>query len=155
LVRVGRAPHGVHRGAGGGVGALIDAVGYAVAVRIARAALLVDVHSGRCVGTLIDAVRHAVRVRVAGTAARIDGGAGGRVGALVEPVVHAVLVGVRGAATRGVRKMRAPAPPWIPLSVKRYGARVPKSSSEDRKSTRLNSSHVASSYAVFCLKKKK
>src|SRR5207302_11302823 len=27
--------------------------------------------------------------------------------------------------------------------------------SEDRKSTRLNSSHVKSSYAVFCLKKKK
>src|SRR5690554_7561976 len=26
---------------------------------------------------------------------------------------------------------------------------------EDRKSTRLNSSHVRSSYAVFCLKKKK
>src|SRR5690625_3518020 len=26
---------------------------------------------------------------------------------------------------------------------------------EDRKSTRLNSSHVASSYAVFCLKKKR
>src|SRR5690625_5817439 len=30
---------------------------------------------------------------------------------------------------------------------------VPKST--DRKSTRLNSSHVAISYAVFCLKKKK
>src|SRR5690625_5441018 len=28
------------------------------------------------------------------------------------------------------------------------------SSGQDRKSTRLNSSHVASSYAVFCLKKK-
>src|SRR5690625_5673567 len=28
-------------------------------------------------------------------------------------------------------------------------------SHEDRKSTRLNSSHVAISYAVFCLKKKK
>src|SRR5690625_6404491 len=27
--------------------------------------------------------------------------------------------------------------------------------SRDRKSTRLNSSHVATSYAVFCLKKKK
>src|SRR5207253_5746587 len=27
-------------------------------------------------------------------------------------------------------------------------------SRQDRKSTRLNSSHVASSYAVFCLKKK-
>src|SRR5690625_1021468 len=30
-----------------------------------------------------------------------------------------------------------------------------KISIKDRKSTRLNSSHVASSYAVFCLKKKK
>src|SRR5690625_6669463 len=29
------------------------------------------------------------------------------------------------------------------------------SAPEDRKSTRLNSSHVAISYAVFCLKKKK
>src|SRR5437870_9809778 len=29
------------------------------------------------------------------------------------------------------------------------------SHSQDRKSTRLNSSHVAISYAVFCLKKKK
>src|SRR5690625_7090718 len=29
------------------------------------------------------------------------------------------------------------------------------SGAEDRKSTRLNSSHVAISYAVFCLKKKK
>src|SRR5690554_7807102 len=28
-------------------------------------------------------------------------------------------------------------------------------SAQDRKSTRLNSSHVRSSYAVFCLKKKK
>src|SRR5207249_11208905 len=30
-----------------------------------------------------------------------------------------------------------------------------KKSSRDRKSTRLNSSHVSISYAVFCLKKKK
>src|SRR5437868_10768676 len=29
-----------------------------------------------------------------------------------------------------------------------------RASSEDRKSTRLNSSHVSTSYAVFCLKKK-
>src|SRR5437660_8835291 len=34
-------------------------------------------------------------------------------------------------------------------------ARRRRSSSEDRKSTRLNSSYVAISYAVFCLKKKK
>src|SRR5437660_2956959 len=32
-----------------------------------------------------------------------------------------------------------------------FQPRIPK----DRKSTRLNSSHVAISYAVFCLKKKK
>src|SRR5574340_349413 len=32
---------------------------------------------------------------------------------------------------------------------------IPPSSREDRKSTRLNSSHQKSSYAVFCLKKKK
>src|SRR5690554_7621221 len=32
---------------------------------------------------------------------------------------------------------------------------TPQRSFEDRKSTRLNSSHVRISYAVFCLKKKK
>src|SRR5579884_3845758 len=32
--------------------------------------------------------------------------------------------------------------------------RPERSTTEDRKSTRLNSSHVAISYAVFCLKKK-
>src|SRR5690625_7039289 len=31
---------------------------------------------------------------------------------------------------------------------------IGKAENEDRKSTRLNSSHVAISYAVFCLKKK-
>src|SRR5690349_21991675 len=38
----------------------------------------------------------------------------------------------------------------------RHGtAGIPKFDDEDRKSTRLNSSHVEISYAVFCLKKKK
>src|SRR5207253_7166077 len=47
-------------------------------------------------------------------------------------------------------------PVWIPASIPvgwapyRYGHKAP---SQDRKSTRLNSSHVAISYAVFCLKK--
>src|SRR6266540_4020911 len=39
-----------------------------------------------------------------------------------------------------------------------YGAeyaRAPPASHRDRKSTRLNSSHITISYAVFCLKKKK
>src|SRR5437870_9577102 len=35
-----------------------------------------------------------------------------------------------------------------------HGIGTPKSLDRDRKSTRLNSSHVAISYAVFCLKKK-
>src|SRR5207302_7061027 len=37
----------------------------------------------------------------------------------------------------------------------RRGPRRMTSASSDRKSTRLNSSHVKISYAVFCLKKKK
>src|SRR5690349_22988608 len=37
---------------------------------------------------------------------------------------------------------------------RRLGA-TPRHVDEDRKSTRLNSSHVEISYAVFCLKKKK
>src|SRR5437868_7271203 len=35
------------------------------------------------------------------------------------------------------------------------GKPIPRTPSRDRKSTRLNSSHVSISYAVFCLKKKK
>src|SRR3989442_3244091 len=35
-----------------------------------------------------------------------------------------------------------------------YGTDVPAPTARDRKSTRLNSSHVRISYAVFCLKKK-
>src|SRR2546426_9168793 len=37
----------------------------------------------------------------------------------------------------------------------RYAVRVASVSRRDRKSTRLNSSHLVISYAVFCLKKKK
>src|SRR5437868_7937937 len=46
--------------------------------------------------------------------------------------------------------------PWC-LSPRHSTARLESSASErgDRKSTRLNSSHVSISYAVFCLKKKK
>src|SRR3989442_8777074 len=40
--------------------------------------------------------------------------------------------------------------PLSPFAIDREGAQRP-----DRKSTRLNSSHVRISYAVFCLKKKK
>src|SRR5439155_2861428 len=42
-------------------------------------------------------------------------------------------------------------PPRVPL----VPGQTPAATQSDRKSTRLNSSHVAISYAVFCLKKKK
>src|SRR5438128_12260272 len=41
------------------------------------------------------------------------------------------------------------------LDVKAVGPHSPELAGEDRKSTRLNSSHGSISYAVFCLKKKK
>src|SRR5690242_21196225 len=41
------------------------------------------------------------------------------------------------------------------LLAAQLGDRVPLETERDRKSTRLNSSHMSISYAVFCLKKKK
>src|SRR5207249_9957451 len=50
----------------------------------------------------------------------------------------------------------SPAPSISVTPSSRTFGNVPVGSSEeDRKSTRLNSSHVSISYAVFCLKKKK
>src|SRR5438067_10480821 len=50
-----------------------------------------------------------------------------------------------GRARRGDRRRADP----------RAGGVRPRAEHGDRKSTRLNSSHVSISYAVFCLKKKK
>src|SRR4051812_49875611 len=47
-----------------------------------------------------------------------------------------------------------PAPPE-PLPPARAREQEEAALAEDRKSTRLNSSHMSISYAVFCLKKKK
>src|SRR5438874_7667917 len=44
---------------------------------------------------------------------------------------------------------------WLRLSGLAFGNSVWSAALIDRKSTRLNSSHVEISYAVFCLKKKK
>src|SRR5256885_8000521 len=53
---------------------------------------------------------------------------------------------------RSHRSSSSPAPPW-PSSTP---TTTPTSrANRDRKSTRLNSSHLVISYAVFCLKKKK
>src|SRR5690348_17835448 len=44
--------------------------------------------------------------------------------------------------------------PYASLNLGRATADEPERVDEDRKSTRLNSSHPSISYAVFCLKKK-
>src|SRR5256885_10134405 len=49
-------------------------------------------------------------------------------------------------------RARRPAPPHPALEGRRLRHLVP--ALRDRKSTRLNSSHLVISYAVFCLKKK-
>src|SRR5436309_14591792 len=52
-----------------------------------------------------------------------------------------------------LRNRAAPVFLLAPVEGARHYVQVPRAA--DRKSTRLNSSHVKISYAVFCLKKKK
>src|SRR5690349_22211167 len=66
-----------------------------------------------------------------------------------------LLLDAEGAALAEVAfdDVRAePGPEWREVEVELQGDGTPEL---DRKSTRLNSSHVEISYAVFCLKKKK
>src|SRR5256885_4870158 len=58
--------------------------------------------------------------------------------------------GFRVGAARAVRRQLDVSRP-AGRAVRRYDVQLPA----DRKSTRLNSSHLVISYAVFCLKKKK
>src|SRR5439155_25685646 len=73
----------------------------------------------------------------------------------LERFAHLVLAGVAHHfhRLRGQRRRlgRLREPPQCGVG----GARLDPRRERDRKSTRLNSSHVAISYAVFCLKKKK
>src|SRR5207244_6994791 len=52
-------------------------------------------------------------------------------------------------------RLPEPAVPLDPARRVLHGPRHQAAAAEDRKSTRLNSSHQIISYAVFCLKKKK
>src|SRR5256885_4408866 len=51
---------------------------------------------------------------------------------------------------RSTGRVRTPAPTWDVMTQS-----AGRTQARDRKSTRLNSSHLVISYAVFCLKKKK
>src|SRR6266496_145810 len=63
------------------------------------------------------------------------------------------------ALIQSLRPVRRPMRVALGLALIRTGhwvaGRAPRRAGGDRKSTRLNSSHVEISYAVFCLKKKK
>src|SRR5690242_21614905 len=61
-----------------------------------------------------------------------------------------VLVRRLGGRRPAHHALRRPVPP-----VAACGGHRPRRHHRDRKSTRLNSSHMSISYAVFCLKKKK
>src|SRR5207253_8404924 len=53
------------------------------------------------------------------------------------------------------RSSREDSPMWLAILIQDDLVSSIANEIKDRKSTRLNSSHVAISYAVFCLKKKK
>src|SRR5690606_8945152 len=57
-------------------------------------------------------------------------------------------------ASQIVANLAVLAQPFLPKTAKKLFDMVGLAQQEDRKSTRLNSSHVKISYAVFCLKKK-
>src|SRR2546426_9121857 len=56
---------------------------------------------------------------------------------------------------RPLERMAGRGPDDLPAAALRTLPRPPRRPTGDRKSTRLNSSHLVISYAVFCLKKKK
>src|SRR3712207_8976868 len=70
---------------------------------------------------------------------------------------NAVAFGTREEADRATRRvgaMHGRVRGALPEPAGRFPAGTPYRADEDRKSTRLNSSHANISYAVFCLKKK-
>src|SRR5256885_6503714 len=60
----------------------------------------------------------------------------------------------RSEGADGTGGVQRPVPPTVRGAARHHG-RLDPAGLRDRKSTRLNSSHLVISYAVFCLKKKK
>src|SRR5690349_23773161 len=60
-----------------------------------------------------------------------------------------------GQCRHGPHQLGAAGDPELRVDLGQVVLHGPRTEEQDRKSTRLNSSHVEISYAVFCLKKKK
>src|SRR5690242_21329177 len=76
----------------------------------------------------------------------------------LQPLQLRKTFGFRDDEIPGARLARKRGPPIVDAEARRIQSPhddVPAAASRDRKSTRLNSSHMSISYAVFCLKKKK
>src|SRR5437870_7822650 len=121
-----------------------------VALPTDTGALTADLRRG--MAPVADSLQLDVRVVTAGgdgarQAAQVDSFAAQRVAAiLIDPVDTVALSGAIARANRtGI-------PVFTMVTASDQGSVVSHIGSEDRKSTRLNSSHVAISYAVFCLK---
>src|SRR5437899_9285683 len=74
-----------------------------------------------------------------------------KIGGTSVSIARADTASTQREATRGAARTRLK----IIRSVELRRAGIDPGSESDRKSTRLNSSHLGISYAVFCLKKKK
>src|SRR3712207_9536504 len=75
-------------------------------------------------------------------------------GAVLEDLLRAVRLRLQHEPAGHPRDAHADGP-WLRRFRQLDGHRPDRLRGEDRKSTRLNSSHANISYAVFCLKKKK
>src|SRR5690349_22758766 len=78
------------------------------------------------------------------------------------PILPRISTGKRKGRRKAKSRSRSPKPPYsttlagtLPVPPKMGNLILLWDGKRDRKSTRLNSSHVEISYAVFCLKKKK
>src|SRR5690625_2887113 len=126
----------------------------------------------RCGGTLqhalpvLHTVAHLVGNDIGARQIALGAKAGGhflkeaqvKVGMLIAGAVkraHGAAAGAAGRAQRAGVEHQPGFTIGLPLLAEKRLPDILGAGHEDRKSTRLNSSHVAISYAVFCLKKKK
>src|SRR5690606_40334879 len=104
---------------------------------------------------------HRSRTGTGGGVARavvvVDDAPPGKPGRAAAPHLLGGAAPLGAVSRRGGGVSRAPQSPCAGsgAGAGRPGAGVSHGAAPDRKSTRLNSSHVKISYAVFCLKKKK